>query len=185
MPSTRKQLKFLYNFSGDHIYKNSKTTPLNNRICDRLATNLLTDSLKNGLIVMFALFLSVCVPMYNIFINSNESDYDSQFVIPIVMPFIDPYTPNGFYINLTSQTFICMFGVFAIPTIEIMVCFFMNGVSVSAAVTSNQLTEFEHAIKNEDQFSAECIWKFRNIIVKIMDFDRFVWISSRKPISIC
>lgn len=89
------------------------------------------------------------------------------------MPFIDFQTQQGFYINLANQIMICLIGVIIVPSVELVNCVMMNNVSVLAAVIENKLAEFGGAIKREDQLSAEHMQRFRNIIVQIMDYDRF------------
>lgn len=172
VPSTRTKMKHLYNFAGHFIYSNS--TPKNYNICDRMAIHLFSKSVKIILLILFPLYLTACVPLCNIYFNRSTSGHDfNQFVIPIIMPFIDPFTQQGFCMNLANQILICLIGAIALPIVELITCVMMNNISASAAVIANTLTEFGETIKRKNQFSAENTWKFRNIIVQIMDFDRF------------
>lgn len=71
--------------------------------------------------------------------------------------------------------FMCLFGVIGVPFQEIITWVMINNITLSSAVIVNTLSEFEESIKREEnRFSAELICKFRDITVKIMDFDSFV-----------
>lgn len=87
------------------------------------------------------------------------------------MPLADPETQNGFYLNIANQPAICSIGIVAVPVIELITCFMVNNISVAAAVIENSLLEFASLIEKNHQLSADRKSKFRNIIVKIMDFD--------------
>lgn len=138
-----------------------------------MATNLFTNSVKIIILMLFSLYLTACVPLHNIFFDNGATHYDNQMIIPFIMPFIDFQTQQGFYINLANQIMICLIGVIIVPSVELVNCVMMNNVSVLAAVIENKLAEFGGAIKREDQLSAEHMQRFRNIIVQIMDYDRF------------
>lgn len=173
MPSTRKRMTHLYNFAGNFIYAKSGSTPKNHYLCDQLAINLFTRSVRISILILFSLNLTAIVPLYNLFFKSDSVGYEQKFIIEFLLPFIDPTTQRGFYINFVNQSIICMIGVVGLPYIEVVTCFMMNNITVSAAVIANDLEEFGAGIKNVDQSSAEFNWKFKNIIVQMMDYDRF------------
>lgn len=178
VPSSRKKIKYLFIFARDFIYANSDSTPKNFYTCDQMAVNLFSKSVKIVLLVLFSLNLTTCLPLYNIFFNSASDSYN-KIIVPIILPFIDFRTQQGFYINLANQIYICLIGAVAVPYIESMTCVMINNCSVSAAVIGNTLTEFGGSIKRMDRFSeredqlSEYTQRFKNIIVQMRDFDRF------------
>lgn len=169
--SACNQLRHLYNFAGDHIYANRNASPEIQSIYDKLAIDLLSNSIKVNSLVLFSFFLCCCVPLYNIFFNDSV-DNEYQLIIPVKLPFIDIETQSGFYINLVNQMFICLVGAIAIPTVDLVNCVILNSVRVSAALIANSLTHFKYLIETNEPYSDRNS-TFRNIIVQITDFDRF------------
>lgn len=170
IPSTRKQYYRLYNFSGDYIYANNENTPKNHKICDDHVFELIVDSLKIFILFIISLFMMYCVPLFNILIRNQ---YD--VIIPIILPFIDPQTKTGFYANLVNQLTFCFYGIIAITGIELVTCVLKNTILVTSAVIVNELDEFEELLKlTHKTFSPRLTWQFRNILVKIIDFNRLI-----------
>lgn len=166
MPSTRKQCHNIYNFAGNHIYANSRNSPTNNVVCDKMAIYLLTSSLNINLLVNISTILMICAPIYKkLMLNENE------LVIKIVLPFIDPDTPNGYLANMISQSITCVFGSIVIPAIELVTCILKNNISAIAAVIANDINEFMNSLHVESKYSAEHTQRFTNIILKIRDYN--------------
>lgn len=170
IPSTRKQYYRLYNFSGDNIYANNENTPKNHKICDDQVIDLLAHSIKIVSLIIISLILMYCVPLFNILIRNQ---YD--VIIPIILPFIDPQTKTGFYANLVNQLTFCFYGLVAITGIEMITCMLKNTILATSAIIDNELYEFEKLLKfKHDTFSPRLTWQFRNILVKIIDFNRLI-----------
>lgn len=131
-----------------------------------MAIHLLSNLVKVNTLVLLSLQLICCVPLYNVFFNNNV-DKQYQLIIPVLLPFVDIESQTGFYINLMNQSAICLFGIVAIPTIEIITCVIRNNIEVASKLIANSLLTFE-----ENKLPKGNDWKFRQIIQQIMDFDR-------------
>lgn len=166
IPSTRIQLCRIYNFGGDYIYAKSYSTPKNNKVCDEMAIQLLKNAVKVYGLVFFSLSCAALGPLLKYLITSEK-----ELILPYIIPTIDPNTEEGFYITLTFQIPVYFVIMLGLPIIEVMLSVFRNNVSVAAAVITNSLKEFEEDIL---KYSAEDSRQFRNIIMKIMDFNRLV-----------
>lgn len=169
LPGTRTQCRHLYNFGGDFVYANSGNSPKNQYICDKMAIDLMISSLIIYLIVIASLFLAVCVPLYKIFLTDEV-----EWIIPVILPFVDPDSQNGLYLNLTNQLISAAFGVIIVPATELITCVLKNNCLATAAVIENTIIELQNLLQNDKTFSNERIWQFRNIILKTMDHERFV-----------
>lgn len=168
IPSTRKQYRYMYNFAGNFLYSNSETSPSKSNVCDRMAIYLVTSTSKVLLLIAFSFSFITCGPIYkNLFTD------DSEMIIPVILPFVDPETENGFYVNLTSQLISSSFGVIAVPAIEVVTCVLKNTISTSAAIIENSLIEFKNCLSHDGNFTKTRIWQYRNIIMTILDFNRF------------
>lgn len=94
----------------------------------------------------------------------------------VILPFVDPDTENGFYLNLANQLITASFGAIAVPAIELVTCVLKNNVLATAAVVKNSILELKNQMESDGLFAMDRMWKFRNIILKTLDFDRFVQI---------
>lgn len=167
-PTTRKLYRHMYNFAGDCIYANSDISRENECVCNEMAIQLIRSSIKIKMLILFSIFLTCCAPLYKIFFT-DEND----MIIPVLLPFVNIETQNGFYINLANQLVTCGYGVIIIPGTELITCVLKNAVSVTAAVIRNSTLEFSNEMQKNNTFSTQHTYNFRNIILKILDFDRF------------
>lgn len=166
-PLTREQLRRLYNFGADYIYAKHDISPKNHDVCNNMAIYLITCSIRVNLLILLSYALAVGAPLYKtLFTDENE------MILPVILPFIDPDTQNGFNINYAYQVIICIFGGFIVPGCELVTCVLKNNVSVIAAIIANELTEFQMRLKEYNVASADIDLEFRNILLKILDFDR-------------
>lgn len=167
MKSTRAKMDHLYKFGGNYIFANSQITPKIRIICDKMAISLFTSSVKVNALLALSLFIVSILPLYHTFLGENE------MIIPIILPFVDPDTEHGFFINLINQLiFICL-GIDAIPACETFFCVLKNTITTTATVIEISIQDFKQLVAEKKGFSAERCRQFRNIIMKIMDFNRF------------
>lgn len=168
IPSKRKQYRHLYNFSGDFLYANSKTSSSNYNVCDRLAIHLVTSTSKVVLLMLLSFSFITCGPVYKNFFTD-----DREMIIPVILPFIDPETNRGFFINLICQLITSTYGAILVPAIEVVTCILKNAIFTYAVIIEDSLIELKNALELHRNFTDEFAWKFRNIIIKISDFNRF------------
>lgn len=172
IPSTRKQYRHLFNFAYENIFINSETSSRINVVCEKMATDLLTSTIKTTILMIFSISLTVCIPFYQTLFTDQR-----QMIIVVILPFTDPETYEGFMINFLNQVIFCAVGYLILPGVEIVLCVLKNAAYSTAAVIDVTLLEFEESLM-ENGFSNESIWRFRNIILKISDFDRFDLLGS-------
>lgn len=122
--------------------------------------------------MIFSISLTVCIPFYQTLFTDQR-----QMIIVVILPFTDPETYEGFTINFLNQVIFCAVGYLILPGVEIVLCVLKNAANSTAAVIDVTLLEFEESLM-ENGFSNESIWRFRNIILKISDFDRFDLLGS-------
>lgn len=165
IPSTCARARALYNFAGDYIFVNSNVSAKTSEVCDRLAI----DFIKHIVIVMVILGAAFSVGGFQPALKTFLSDERILF-IPIVMPFTDPNTPNGFYLNLVHQMAGGALGIIGIFVVEMVTCVVRNTSITIAAVIVNSISEFIDLLKINNRFPRKNKWHFRNIIQKLLDF---------------
>lgn len=85
-----------------------------------------------------ALFFACSAPIYKTFIKNEK-----ELIVPVILPFNDPETENGFYINYANQGITCGIGVIMISASEILTCLLKNSVALTAAVIENLLKHWQ------------------------------------------
>lgn len=168
VPSLCKKARYCYNFGAKHMYAHSNNSPKNYEVCDRMATQLLASSLRVSFLTYFSMILNAGAPMHKtLFTDENE------WMVPVIVPFTDPDTRNGFLINMGYQLLIAGAGLLVVPGSELVSCVMKNNVSVIAAVVENGLTEFNERLRKDKRFFVKHNNQYRNLIVQIVDFNRF------------
>lgn len=167
-PSTCEKLRSLYNFGADSIYANSEKSSSGFDVCNRMAIKLLVSVVRVHSLLLVAFTILVGLPFYKLFHNEHE------LVVPIILPFVDPNTQNGFYINTVNQMVHLCIGSLSIPIHNLFVCILKNNMLVTAAVIENSLNEFKMELENDKRSAKKMMdfWEFRNIIGKILDYHK-------------
>lgn len=168
-PTQRRKFRSLYNFGADFIYANSDTSRKNYVVYDKMAVYLVTCSIRVNLLVLLSYMMAVCVPFTKtLFTDENE------MILPIILPFIDPDTDDGFVINYADQVITCLFGSCVIPGTELLTCVLKNNVTAAATAIENSVIELKvRMMMNHQDLTEEFVHKFRNIILQILDYDRY------------
>lgn len=79
---------------------------------------------------------------------------------------------------MTNRNFICLLRVIVVHQLELISYVMMNNTPESAAVIENTVTEIEGIRRFKGQYSIEYMLKLGNIVVQMMDYDRFFFNSS-------
>lgn len=172
IPHTREEYRRLYNFAGHYVYANSEISSKHYVVCDRMAIDLLSSSLKTNILLIGSIQVSVSIPLYKMLYTD-----DDEMLVPVIVPFVDPKSTIGFYVNLVNQVTTAFVGGIAIPAIELVTCVLKNNVSATAAVIKNSTRELGDRIKSDGLFAYAHLLEFRNIILMSLDFDGCVNIS--------
>lgn len=173
--SKLKILQSLGFFGLDRIYTDtSMDSDLNYvKMCDQSAIKLLTSTSKTLSIIIISLNVLLIYPLYA-FVFQNEI----QLAIPVFLPFTDLKTKSGILLNLANQLFIAFVGTTGNIGIEITTCILKNNVWVSIVVicySIDILTEYlEHPHGNGENIERSIDLTFRNILIQIQDYDRYV-----------
>lgn len=170
IPRERAQLRHLYNFGADFIYAKSDVSSRNHDVCDKMAIHFMACSIRVNLLVLLSYAFAVVAPLYKTLFTDEK-----EMMIPIILPFIDPDTQKGFTINYAYQMVTAIFGSFIVPGIELLTCVLRNNVSVTAAVIENAIKVFRIRLRRKRKFCVDSTSEFRNILLKILDFNGFVF----------
>lgn len=158
----------MHTFSGHFIYAISGSSGWRHVVCTRMVNQLIFDCIRISVLVAISLLLTFAYPLFLIVFFGQK-----HVLVPVILPFVDPYTDQGFYINLIHQINFGIFGSFAILGIEMTTCVNKNATMVAADYIQSNLEELENNLKNDSEFTIQRAQEFRNIIVQVQDFHRF------------
>lgn len=132
-----------------------------------MADQLIKDSIRTVTMVTLSMMMFVAVPMFLIIFLRQQ-----HMIMPIILPFTDPESDDGFYLNFIHQIGFGLLGPCAIVGIEMCTCVNINAAMTAAAIIRTDLEDLELALHTNSTFTAHRAQEFRNIIVEIQDFHR-------------
>lgn len=133
-----------------------------------MAIDLVKSSIRVNCLIILSFQCIIILPIYKTLFTDQR-----EYPIPVILPFIDPDTDTAYYISLLIQYSSAGFGAIIIPACELVVSVLRNTVTAMAAVISNTLEEYQIELQTNETFTTDRGMKFRNIIMQIMDFNRF------------
>lgn len=157
-----------YNFAANHIYSHSDISAEHYKLCDRMTIELLKSAIRVAFLQLFSMSLMALSPLYKILFTDEK-----ELMVPVIIPFVDSDTKNGFYFNLANQLLILGGGIFIVPGTELVICFIRNNLIATAHVIKTAICEFDESLVTHKKFSRNHISQWRNILLQILDFDRF------------
>lgn len=90
--------------------------------------------------------------------------------MPIILPYTDPKTNWGYYINLANQTIIASVGILGNFAIEVGISIMTNNLWAHSDIIKYELNEIVVGIKRGESKNVRRA-KLRNIFVQIQDVD--------------
>lgn len=180
LPSTHEKYRRIHNFGGDYIYSNSRISEEVNSVCDRMAIDLVIRSIIVNCLISLSLVLTIVSQMQKIILTGEY-----VLIIPIILPFIDVETRTGYLINTLNHLAICALGTTVIPALELITCVIKNNASVMAAVIKSTILGFAKTLKRSDHLPKNINSEFRNIVLRIMDFERLDVVEEESVFCCC
>lgn len=169
MPSTRARARFLYNFVGEYIFAKSPVSTRTYAIFDRMAIGIVKNTAKALLIFSFTFSITVIQSVLETFYWNER-----MLIVPVILPFIDPDSSKGFYINLVFQIIVGFPSIVVVIASEIVICVVRNVFITIAALTEDSISEFMTVMESNEKFSHHENMQFRSFIQKILEVYRFV-----------
>lgn len=149
---------------GDYIFVNSNVSTKTYEVCDRMAI----AHIKSTATAIFVLVVGFSIGGLHPLMTCL-SDERILFV-PVIFPYTNPESLNGFYINFTHQIIVGVIGSLGVFVCEMITCVIRNVFVTVAAVVEHSISEFTELIKMDKRISKTKKFHFRNIILKILDF---------------
>lgn len=170
LPKSRKLIQSLIFFAGDQIYTDIQPDSELNyiRVCDQSAIKLLKDASTTMAIIISAVVLYSCFPLYA-FIKHNEI----PLFMPMFFPFTDMESTTGITINILNQIFVNTLVLAGNFGIEVATSMTKNSIWSCAIAIGHSVVQLTESVENTR--SKRIIdYNFRNILVQVQDFDWLV-----------
>lgn len=134
---------------------------------DEAATMMIRASLTILAAITLSSIVYAMYPMYTYFFENAH-----PMTIPIILPFIDPETNSGYYLNVANQLFISFTGIFGNIGIEFISSMMVNNIWVGVSSVQCALDEFSEFIRQKPHETLDMKYKLRTILTRIRDLDR-------------
>lgn len=125
--------------------------------------------MKLVMTMVFSLTVFALYPTYGFFVLKEK-----VLVMNIILPFLDPSTTRGFYINSAHLLFVSFFGILGNIGIELINCIIINNLNVGVDIVSFACNKLNSNLKAIKSYSVNLKRQFRNIFVQVQDLDRCV-----------
>lgn len=154
-------------FGGNYIYPVDGESEKLRKAQDEAATMMIRASLTILAAITMSSIVYVMYPMYTYIFESAH-----PMTIPIILPFIDPDTNPGYYLNVANQVFISFTGIFGNIGIEFISSMMVNNIWVGVSSVQCALDEFSEFIRQKPHETLHMKYKLRSILMRIRDLDR-------------
>lgn len=164
----RKRFQALIFFSGEYIYKDFDEPIKYTKVCDESVGQMVKVAFEDLALFILAMLIMNVLPAYLYFFKNER-----ELVLPFILPFTDPETNLGYYINQTHHVIYGFIGVCGLTGIEFINEILKNAVwvqSVAICYSFDELNEFIEK-KAGDDFQLDL--RLRDILAKVCDSDRY------------
>lgn len=137
-----------------------------------MAIKLVISCVKTVFLILLSFGVVAMVPIYKFFYTDEK-----ELLVPFLFPFTEIETQFGYYLNMAFQS---MYGIFAavmLLSTEIAICMLKNNGAIATVIIKNELMQLKNQLEMDDEFTDEHNWTFRNIILQVLDLNRFALIS--------
>lgn len=162
-----KKYKNILLFAGNFVYQDSYNKAKLKITHDNCARRLIKSAVGIMLTIIFSSFPTVLYPVYLHFFENAR-----PMIVPIILPFIDPETTNGYYKNICNQLVFCIVGLMGNVGIECISAFWVNNIEVSIETIRFELNELSDALLSDIGTELNKKMKLRNILIQMQDVDR-------------
>lgn len=155
-------------FFAEHIYEGYNASPDYRKVCDDCTAHLFRSAFYDISLFLFSFLLVVLIRFY-LLIFKNEF----QLFYPWILPYVDPETVVGFYINFGHQMAFGLCAFCALLGIEVTITTLKNSVYLQSMSISYSIDQFDKCLSAEKDFKIKMKAQLRNILAQIGDFERF------------
>lgn len=155
-------------FGGDFIYPNHKDDS-HGRLLDLRANKLILGAIGVLLVISSAGLIFVTFPLCSFFFHGEMS-----MIVPLILPYTNPESNDGYLINLFHQVILAYFGLTANFGIEIISCLLIGNLRAGVDTVNDSVNKLNESLKEKEKLTLEHSYRLRNILVQIQDLDRYL-----------
>lgn len=156
-------------FGTDYIYNfNSNDRDLND-ILDNRSREFIKDAIKLFSVILLSLLACTVYPVIA-FVFLHEYVLYAN----LILPYTNPYTVQGFYVNTGNLLLIAFIGVLASVGMELLNLIMTNNVQTGVKVVAHQFDKLDKELHADSTFTPDKRYHLRNILMLIQDLDVYV-----------
>lgn len=139
------------------------------KVCDDSAIRLIKVTTEDMMLFVVSAFFLLALPVYLYFFKNEH-----ELLLPLILPYVDPDTRDGFILNCTHQLILASVGICGMLGVEFEKQICKNAVWVQSVVTCYQLDEMDVYLKQETKHEYEIKMRLRDVLAKTRDFDVYI-----------
>lgn len=161
------RLQGLFCFSCDQMYKSHRATSNYTEICNENVNRLFRSALEDISLIVVSTVLLEAIPVYKVLLQ-----HERMLLLPYFLPFTNPETKKGYYINQLHQMALGLIGYTTFFGTELAFQIIKNTTWFQVNAISYDLDNLNQSFNNQfDEF--ELKMQFRNILLKVADNDSY------------
>lgn len=164
-----KRLQALMVLPKRKIYKDFDVPAGYTEVCEESANRLFMGATQDIIVIILSMIIITAIPMYKQTIKREHMP-----LLPYFLPFIDPDTDFGFYINHVNHLIFGLVGYSAFLGYELVIQMLKNTTWAQTSVISYNLKNLELANEKSSVKEVELQWRVREIMAEITDSDNFL-----------
>lgn len=159
-------------FAGNYIYKDSSNAKFQ-RMLDRRVLQLLTHVLIISGLLFTGYIVFESLPIATFLLTGKRT-----MVTAVQLPYFDPASDLGYYLNVINQTVLSHFIVFVNIGVDSTFAMIVNSMWAGVDIIRYSVDEMQHNFRQNGN-SVEQRRRLRNILIQIQDLDR--WLPTLLP----
>lgn len=164
-----KRLGALLNLAKNKIYKDFDAPSRYTAVCNESADRLFKTAAQDIGVIVLSMIVVTGIPVYQqLFLHEHAP------ILPFFLPFSNPDTVFGFYINHGNHLFFGLLGYPAFLGFELVIQMLKNTTWAQTTVISYNLEELQSANDNPSVNDVELAKRIREIMAEISDSDNFL-----------
>lgn len=164
-----KSLQALLNMTKTKIYKDFDEPAEYTAVCNKSVDRLFTSAAQDIGVIVVSMIVVTGIPMYQQVILHEHAP-----ILPFFLPFTNPDTVFGFYINHVNHLFFGLLGYPAFLGFELVVQLLKNATWAQTTVISYNLDELQSANEKPTVKDVELSRRVREIMAEFCDADNFL-----------
>lgn len=161
-----KKFQGLIFFGKDYMFTYENDRDMK-EVLDKQANRFIQRAIAIVLLIIFSMLATVLYPMFALFVLKKR-----VLFFNIILPFNDPESDHGFYMNFANLSLIGILGIPGNLGIELMNIIIVNNLQSGAVIIKFKMDRFNKLILEQGEYTKEMQGLLRDILMGMQDLNK-------------